>query len=32
MIEDMLRRADAALMAGDLVAMLSIYQEMTESK
>ena len=31
-IDDMLRRADRAAMEGDVVAMLRIYQEMTESK
>lgn len=31
-IDDMLRRADRASMEGDVVAMLRIYQEMTETK
>ena len=31
-IEDMLQRADRAVMEGDVVAMLRIYQEMQASK
>lgn len=31
-IDDMLRRADRASMEGDVVAMLRIYQEMTETE
>lgn len=32
MIEDLLRRADEAVMNGDVVAMLRCYAEMKESK
>jgi len=32
MIEDMLRRADEAAMAGDVVEMLRVFGEMKESK
>lgn len=30
MIEDMLRRADAAAISGDVIAMLGVFQEMRE--
>lgn len=31
-IEDMLRRADRAVMDGDIVTMIQVFQEMRESK
>jgi hypothetical protein len=32
MIDDLLRRADAAAMAGDVLTMLRIYEEMRETQ